>query len=358
MAKLKAYSLIEMAVALAIAAVVSAAALSMYATLVGSMYGLRAQSSVDTRLQRIGRAFAGDLQEIGGGAIRPWHALLVQPNVGGPDGLLMLTAETQSRPCTVDEFEHGEIEVGGACPMCAGTTAGIEQEYYGRFAVLSQPGGVGTVVAIKSPDGLGGGGCEVKADRVVDDMGRGADFSGASLTVVNAKWIFVEPTTHELRAWMLYSTASAPAEARAPTAGLGPRSFTANYSVDERVLATDIYDFEVALGYDVDFNNVVVDSVSGANDEWFGNLAGELPVTDWIGDEPTEFDSALVLDPSHDVEQIRLRSVNVGFVMGVKARGVARPPVQVFDGPSFSDTNMYYRRANAVAMFRNAGATQ
>lgn len=359
----KGYSLIEMTVALAIAAVISAAALSVYSTLVGSMYALRAQSSVDTRLQRIGRSFAADLQEVGGGAIRPWHAALVQPNLGAADGLMVMTADGDSRPCAVKLMDPALLQIEGACPICVPEVppvAGKNREYVGRFAVVSQAGGIGTVVVIQGV-GLGGAvDCNVKSHAFVD-MAPGAlpgDWAGASLTVVNAKWIFLDPLKNELKAWMLFDAVEAPLVAVVPPALGRPRGVLGAYKIDERLLATDIYDFEVALGYDVDFDNVVVDTVGGANDEWFGNAAGEMPAADWIGDANSEFLSPLVLDPTQKVEQIRLRSMQLGFVMGVKARGPPRDPIQVFDGAAFAADGVYFRRATAVAMFRNAGATQ
>lgn len=363
MAKLRrAYSLIEMTVALSIAGVIAAAALSTYAALVGSTYALRAQSRLDTQLQRVGRALAADLQEVAGGSIRPWHALYLQPTPGAPDGLLMLTAEARSRPCTVARFEvdHDRLELDAGCSACgASAMASMENEYVGRFAVLSRPvTGESRVVVLRSPDG----GCRYDVNRFIESAGvTTADaerWAGASFTVVDAKWIFVDAASHELRAWLLYDGAHAPHFAKTAPLTHRPRGTLASYVVDERVLATSIYDFQVAFGYDVNFDNVVDESAGGAGDEWFGNAPAEVSTTDWVGDSGVEFTSSLVPGAIKDVQQIRLRSAMVGVVMGLGARGRTRDPVAVLDGIGHQADGMIFRATTARAMFRNAGATQ
>ncbi|MDP2340669.1 MAG: prepilin-type N-terminal cleavage/methylation domain-containing protein [Deltaproteobacteria bacterium] len=361
MAKLKAYSLIELSVSLAIAGIISAAALSTYGTLVGSMYSLRAQSTVDTRLQRVSRAFSADLQEVGGGAIRPWHAVFVQPNVDAADGLLVVTADADARPCTVVNFDRAGKRLrldDDACPVCSDPppAAGAEGEYFGRFAVLSKPGsGEGTIISLQSRTS---GSCTLIARPFLDMGAAVADWTDASMTVADAKWVFLDAATHELKAWLLYDPGSAPAAAVIPPEENSPRGTLQPYFIDERMLASDVYDFQVALGYDVDFNNIVTETVTATDDEWFGNAAGEMPTTAWIGDDGSEFTSALVVESDHRVQQIRLRAASIGFVMGAKARGPMRPAVAVLDGPRQAEAGMYFRSTITKAIFRNAGATQ
>lgn len=345
----------ELSVALAISSVIAAAALSTYATVVGSMYGLRALSAVDTRLQRVSRAFNGDLQEVGGGAVRPWHAVLVQPTPGEADAVLLLTAETASRPCAVEAWEGEHIRVDEmTCALCG--VGGADDEYAGRFAVVSKARtGEGAVVSL-GRRALGSG-CRLSAHGFLDTDDSVA-WTDSSLTVVDAKWVFVDTTTHELKAWLLYDASVAPLDTVAPPLAHRPRGTLRDYVVDERVLAGGVYDFQVALGYDVDFNGALFESVDGAGDEWFGNARGEMPVTDWIGDDASEFVSARVAHPNHAVPQVRLRAATFGLVMGAAARGAARAPVQILDGQPLAATGLFFRGTTTRAMFRNTGAGQ
>lgn len=235
----------------------------------------------------------------------------------------------------------------------------MENEYVGRFAVLSRPvTGESRVVVLRTPDG----GCGYEVSRFIESVGvadaDAARWAGASFTVVDAKWIFVDESSHELRAWLLYDGAHAPSFAKTAPLTNRPRGTLASYVVDERILANSVYDFQVALGYDVNFDNVVDESAGGAGDEWFGNAPTEITTTDWVGDSGIEFTSSLIPGAVKDVQQIRLRSAMVGVVMGLGARGRTRGAVSVLDGSGHQADGMIFRATTARAMFRNAGATQ
>lgn len=79
------FSLIEVAVAGAIASVVGLAAISTFAILARQMTRLQAEAGVNDEAKTIVDALVGELQGVGGGQVRPWMALRVDDGGTGSD---------------------------------------------------------------------------------------------------------------------------------------------------------------------------------------------------------------------------------------------------------------------------------
>lgn len=358
------YSLIEFAVSLAIAGIVAAAAIGVFTNVNNSVLRLRTKTAVDAKLQRITNALVADLQEIGGGAVRPWHALLVQPgDKERSDGALLLTADADSPPCTVRRRNESRITLAreGGEPCCldvAARDADLPQPFAGRVAILTL-NDQATVVTLGD---VNTGACRVEGRTLLDlangdcddDIDDDRCWSNATLTVVNAKWLVVDTKSSELKAWQLYASG----------AGLGVDPTTLcdgcapplrrGYEADERLLAADVYDLQFALGYDVNADGVVFESVTGGGDEWIGNAANEVDgVGTWLADVDEERgpDGATFA-------RIDLRAVQFGVTVGLPTRAGDHAAVTVFDGAAQGGGRLRTRASLARASLRSAAVFQ
>ena len=78
--KLRAFNLLEVAVASAIAGIIAAAAVSSFAVLNRQLVRLQAETGASDDAKTLIDFLVTDLQAVGGGNVRPWMALWVEDN--------------------------------------------------------------------------------------------------------------------------------------------------------------------------------------------------------------------------------------------------------------------------------------
>jgi prepilin-type N-terminal cleavage/methylation domain-containing protein len=356
------YSLIELALTMVIAGIITTAALSTYAVMNRQVVQSRTEAAVETKLQRVIAGLAADLQEVGGGALRPWHSLYAYPGTaatGGSDALLAFSVDGDfnGSPCPIISYVGTTLTAGHVPDSWgAGTHCCLaDGDLTGRFAALTK--GADTTIVGFDIASKNLAACLITAPTLMtpERSEPAHTWGGATMTVVDSKWLAVDHTTHTLNAYMLgYATVPPPFPLPAPVPGLTPPGMPITVDSDTRVLARDVYDFQVALGYDVDADGVIDEGDPG--DEWLGNSTGETSSETWIGDERTEAGFA----------STQLRMVDIGVVFGLKTRsGVVRDNVGALDGPRYpgstasvrcaaDHTRLFLRSGRARVLLRNS----
>ncbi len=363
--KRRGYTLIELAAAMAIAAIVATGAISTFAVVNRSVVQLRTEAQAENKLQRILSFLVADAQELGGGSIRPWFAVYVHPGkAGAPDAMLQFTADTDVTPCSILRYRDGDGQLEaaagerGACCMVDGGDPGEENEpfFRGRFAVLTK----GTNSVVVSLRTLSLGSCTAKVDPffIPESTDASGDFAGGTLSVVDSKWIYLDQGTHRLMASILSTYDHFPSIAAAEM-GEAPRDTLPIRDLirEPRIIATDVYDLQFALGYDKNFDGTVTESVGGSGDEWLGNSAGDIDDAQlWVGDNLIEHDAAVADDATFAFARDRFRMVEVGVILGLPMKIAAqRDGSWVLDGSPVSAPKLYLRGGSARAMLRNSG---
>lgn len=347
------YSLIELALSMAIASIVATAAIGTFAIVNRQIVQLRTESAVETKLQRTLGGMIPDLQEVGGGGVRPWQALFVRPGTSatrGADGMLALTVDIEwfGMVCPVVSYD-GTVLTLGRVPTPTGSCCldfGVPE---GRFAVVTM--GADSVVV-----GIGTGalpGCTVNARPLLAPQRSDTthDFENGTMTVVDAKWIALNHATHELNAHML-SCGSLVADV---AGDVPPDVPLATIDGQKRTLARDIYDFQVANGHDMNLDGAVSETVGGAADEWIGNTGAEGSGENWLGDQISETGANFLMT--------RYRMVEIGFIVGLPSKmekgradvTVLNGPIYTSTGPTFSSAGLYMRSGKARVLLRNSG---
>lgn len=361
LAPVRAYSLIELAMAMALAGVIAAGAIGTFSLVNRSVLQLRQLAAVDTKVTRVLGRLIADVQEVGGGAVRPWHAIFVQPGDAASDfndGALMFTADPSVASCPIVAWDvsDSDMTIGprpdGACCLRVGAgdinVAEAEPLYLGRFAIASLDDDA-AVVALRSADAVA---CTAEIQKFMDiEMSAGrASLANGTLTIVDAKWLFVDIDEHALKAWLLALYEHVPDAQEVPP-GQSPESVLIpmpSLESEPRVLARDIYDFQISNGYDANSDGVVTSTPDGSGDEWLGNRAGEVRGP-WIGDELADF----------GVSRSTFRMLEIAITIGLPSKlATERPPVQILDGPERDSTGLIMRSAKGRAHFRNAGVFQ
>jgi prepilin-type N-terminal cleavage/methylation domain-containing protein len=399
------YSLIEFSVAMAIAGVLALTALSAFSMLNRSVFSMRARSIAETKLQRTLSSLVSDAQEVGGGAIRPWHSVFVAPGDGASndaDRLLLLTVPPSAGVCGISKkagpnlFAEKDPGTGKCCldglfPKGDGGGSGGS----GSGGVLP-PGGDGDddddddddppvagglgVVAVEidgEPAILGKVGlaeCKVDLEPLFADDNGGLlttetkhddRWANATLSPASAKLIFLDPTTKSLRAWMLTSAANGedcpPPSKLAPADDHALRGLRAEgLCFDERILAEDVEDFQVALGYDIDASGSISEEQRvGVAEEWLGNAAAEFEAGKFAGLQPLV---GKVVPPKADqagFPRELLRGISFGVIVSLPVLDErTRPRQQVLDGPRRGGPRQYLSAGIARGLFRNTGVFQ
>ncbi len=324
----RAFSLVELMVAVAIAGAVSAAAI-MSVVAVSSVLGrTRDVAVIDDNAKQLTEFFVASVQGAGGKGIRPWAGLQVvdrnNPTTGS-DTLIIVRADPVVPECAIvgrpgagAVMELAKDETG---TICCNTAA-----HANRKLMIVTPDGNEWGVAVSNNSNTsschvnfppGGGGVDV--DATMSKLPSNQDNFVGGLLVVATSERWFRTTANEL---------------------IRERDDNDDgvISADERIVAAeDVFDFQVAEGYDVDGDGIIFDD-GGPDDEWFGNNAGDTKASGVLQDVPVD----------------RLRMLQIGVIVGVPdGSSVAAPAVSLLDGPARSAPGTLLRAANGRAYLRN-----
>ncbi|MDP2342182.1 MAG: prepilin-type N-terminal cleavage/methylation domain-containing protein [Deltaproteobacteria bacterium] len=347
------FSLLEVAVASAIAGIVAAAALSSFAVLNRQLVRLQAETSASDDAKTLVDFLVSDLQAVGGGAVRPWMAMQVDngadtgfidrcPNFGqticGPADRVTygLLVPTKNSVCRIAAIDDGTKTIGGdgAGANCCLSLMMLRAGFDSRapptsglptlldlklHTVAVSPTGFHRQLSLENVDPIT---CTAKFSAGplagVDDPGVIAQFVNGTVSAVRVRTLYVDESRHELLSFE------------------DKRGFNgADVLVDAdevSKVASHVHDFQVQLGYDSDgvTPGIIVDRSSNT-DEWQFNAAAD-------GAFPPN----------------ALRMTGVGIIVGVNVKDPSySSSAQVIGGDPKSVSGIHLRGAMGKAALRN-----
>jgi hypothetical protein len=335
------FSLIEVAVAGAIASVVGLAAISTFAILARQMTRLQAEAGVNDEAKTIVDALVGELQGVGGGHVRPWMALRVDDGGAGSDRVTW--AVSRGETCPVRDWTSAAATSDGAGTACC---------WLKMLPAASSSGGTGGLSGSEG-EGEGGG----------TGTGNG---NGSGTTVTHAQIVVVLGAVHrQVVLSELDTTTCTAAVGAGPldvstntvfTGGVAELVAVQSLYVDHaahrlvrfidrdgdliedarelRPVVGNVFDLQVQLGYDGDPADGRLVDRGDATDEWLHNVENDaLPAT--VGSD-------------------ELRMVGVGVVIGAPiADPTYRTTAQVVGGRVIEQGGRHLRGAMGRAALRN-----
>lgn len=335
--KQRAFSLIEVAVASAIAGMIAAAAVASFAMINRQLVRMQSESLASDHAKSLVDLLVSDLQGVGGGPIRPWMAVWVEdgnaPDVDGrnaafappappvrPDRITFATLVPDSPTCTITAHAGAtltaSVGAGGGCCLQDLLTAGALGDGTNAHAFMIL-GDQHRQVTLDPPAPSA---CTATVSNgpmaAVDNPPPGGNFTGGVIVAARVKTLYVT-AGRELR---LY-------EERSPGGTLG-----INAGESFR-LAGNVADLQVQLGYDRDADGRLVDT-SNDGDEWLYNQDAV--------EDPTAF------------EREALRMIGVGVVVALPLTDPDyRSSAQIVGGPRIDGVRLHLRGAMGKAALRN-----
>ena len=343
------FSLIEVAVASAMAGIIGVAAIAAFAALNQQLVRLQSESVASDNAKSLVDLAVTDLQGVGGGPIRPWMALWVEngadaastrpaastaaalrtpgflpPPVGSgvrPDRVTFASLIAEAPSCEITAIDATTVSSTGIGPACCLGNLVAKGNIKGRpnrahaYAINGANhrqislSAVDTAacVATWAPGPLS----------PVDIPGLLPGFVNGALVAADISTIFLA-ASHDLMVF----TEKDDFNGGDVTLTLG----------EVTRIASDVYDFQVQVGYDGDQDGRIVDTGT-STDEWLFNAAG---------DDPASFNPEAV------------RMVAVGVIVGVPLTDPGyRSSAQVVGGTVVSASRLHLRGAMGKAALRN-----
>lgn len=355
--KTRAFSLVELMIALAMATAISAAALMASAQIGRVMSDTRRRVIVLDEAKRINEALTTEIQESGGSPLAPNRAVVVDngtctaiagsttaaniPACDGNDRLLLTSVRTTFVTSTGVERSLGTCDVVSV----NGSVLQLQADTNGNCSCLfpENPVGRGLVDDEPSPYSRSTVSLVRESDGAVFRLNVKSTVRGCALSVpagagnppntelgpgvivpVTQRLFFSapDPTLPQARQIRVWSDVAH-----------GSEQPDGVPSLDELSLFADhVYSFQVALGYDAGDDGDLVDS-SATDDEWVGNVPADTR-------------------PSAIADDGLLRMVGTGIIVGERVV-LTGTPAQVFDGPTVATPGIYYATATTKVALRN-----
>ena len=390
------YTLLEVAVASAMAGILTTAGLSAFAMFNRQRVRLERSTTADDTAKVVLQYLVRETQRIGGATLRPWQAMAIEQDPCGVAGgvpcvqgdrvtfafaderALFTSCKVKALTDTTLQFnqvKHGtdtaccnqfRIDSAGAIVVApitslknthvmlssAGTSGTSEERY--RAITYANEVGDGTNCTFKIVTGAQvkplSSRCEGAAGTCVDGRPSNAVFASASsqanaipITVATA---YIGCTTT--------SCANAPEDLGlflfADRNGGVSTSLTVDASDDNFAVSPNIIDLQVAPGYDLDGDGELEESLDGANDDYSGNMN---PETDASGKPKKNKDFAIPAGATLE-DPRRLRMLAIGVIAAIKVNDqLYTSKAQLPGGVPFEVTALHLRALSSKAAFRS-----
>jgi prepilin-type N-terminal cleavage/methylation domain-containing protein len=322
MSTTRAFNLIEVAVAMAIAGIIAAASVSVFGIINHQLVTVAASTRASNQARTVVAHLVARTQTVGGGALRPWDALVIEDAPAPARGPLPATTTTSrlwtavaiagASDCVVTSIAGDDVIVPASC---------CQQNY------LSLDKGSGFCPPVHAVDALLVAG-ETRHQRTIQhatlhadagtcalhttpgplafaDRGDVASLAGGTLSLARVRVVTVDESSHDL--WEVTD-----------------RNADGTVALEESVvLAGNVHAFTVRAGFDEDGHGVV-------------------PETAWTRTVP-----------SPDATLPALRAVELGLVVGARVPA-GRPENTVrFDGRTFSVPRQRLEATTSRALLRS-----
>ena len=360
----RAFTMLELLAATAIALVVVSAATSAIIVIVRALNRSGQSSAADAEAQIVSEYLVSQLQAIGGGAVRPWMVVAIKNNEG-LDGSDLLTfadipvslppSQTITRnptPGTYSLFVQQGIRSGRPFGDCALARMRKDVDGDGFPEALSNAAAAYTVADLKglqailtSPTG------DTWRSVVITDVGFGAAFdtcfvqfasTATGLTRNGAltdadrftglvgtedpnEWVFGQVSFIRAREWKFVPAAGEVAGRLIENMSVANPAGVGTFGAD-RVLLEGVRDLQVSPGFDHNpFDGVIFETANGNDDEWLNSVPGDdsgrfrrLP-EDLAG-------------PTPPIAPDTLRMLDVAVVVQLPRAERSQQPARAFDG--------------------------
>lgn len=375
----RAFSLVEVMVASSMALIIVAAATTTIIMLTRALNRTGQSSALVTEVQLLSEYLVAQVQGVGGGAIRPWMVTVLENNTGAggsdvftfgdvPSGtpgsttitehlgngtysLFVQTGGSRSRPvgfCGLAELRKdidgdGFVEPNrNAANEAINTNAAFRlEELEGQQVILVSPSGDTWRSVVLSAAGLDTSreGCFVRFVGASGGLAANGAFTAADrIGKVGPsedleQWVFGQVAFVRARRWTLR-------QAQRGARGQLVETLTTK-GTKERVLFEGVLDLQIAIGYDHEpFDGVLDESEDGRGDEWFNQQPGDTPALARLPQD---------LEPLGIGPEL-LRMVDIGVVLALPIAERTNT-VRAFDGPE--RTGPEARLAGGRAYLRN-----
>ena len=328
---LRAFTMVEMLVSLAIASIITAVGTTAVVSLYRQTVEMRRSIALHEEGKILMEAILPELQAAGGDSVRPHMAISVQQGAAGASDVLTIQqlAET-SQSCPIQSKSGVNLiaEVAGQ-PCCLAPLVGT-----GDYITLVSTSGNLWVTLLPAAINVSACKLQASAANIVAPQSQllpptataatspsdingidAVEFENAKLSVMYSTKIYRTADDQLVREDALDDTG---------------HGFV-------RILADRVYDFQVALGYDVPDADGVIQDFNNTNDEVLGNATGD----------------ALGSDGLLNATDADLRTVKVGIVHGVPLQAKAPNRVRVLDGALVFRDKTLLRATTGTASFRN-----
>lgn len=323
--------MVEMMVSLAIASIITAVGTTAVVSLYGQTVEMRRAVALHEEGKILIESILPELQAAGGDSVRPHMAISVVQGTGGTSDVLTITqlAET-STSCPIQSKSGVNLIAHIDDQPCCLPSAAEAGDY---ITVVSNSGNLWVTLL---PSAMDHAACQIQASggniipaqsQLLPPTAMGAtspsDVAGLSdLEFTNAKLAVMTSTK-------IYRTAEDQLVREDALDDTG-HGFV-------RILADRVYDFQVALGYDVPNADGVIQDFQNTNDEILGNAVGDALGAD-----------GLLYATDDD-----LRTVTVGIVHGIPLKNKPANYARVLDGAPIMKEKTLVRSTLGTASFRN-----
>lgn len=320
------FTLIELMVSAGLASVIVISSLSFLVSSMRTMTSFQARSYLTQDAIMLADYFSAEMQNVGGGPVRPWVAAWVEDNCAqrgpfpacqGSDRATVAYLVNDLDLCQVKSALAGSIDIDDSTGCCLTGKPFLNKQivmtlnfaYRQNYVTAVDEANCRLTVA---PGPMAGN----------NSTPAPVGWAGAMVSMVNVRTYFRDPANNQLRVFV-------------------DRNNDQNIAADEvRIAAGDIYDFQAALGYDFSPEDGVAMDGKSDTDEWLYNASG---VVEQLGQG-----SLAGATPA------ALRMMSIGVLIG--ARDVEIPTGQVsrvLNGPGRTSDGMRLEAVVSKAMLRN-----
>ena len=332
--RLRGFNLIEVAVASALAGIISIAAIGTFAHLNRQLVQVQRETNAADVAKSVTDMLVGSLQGIGGGAIRPFMAVWVEdggsvnvrdalfPHPPGikTDRITWATLVESAPTCAITGMTESTVSSTGV-----GATCCLSRFLTGLPGAPTKPEAI-TAYAINGDDHVQVVVFNVKPSPCIAEWKSGVlsvldraptkivSMSGGTLSRARIKTLYVDDE-NALRDFEQTDFTTFDLVGTRPT-----------------LVSSDVFDMQFQLGYDTNGDGRIRDDAS-TTDEWLYNVIGENPSTFLPAD---------------------LRMVATGVVVGVRQTDTGQPSrAHIVGSVEIASTSTFIRAAMGRAALRN-----